>query len=486
MFLSRLEQHTDEQQERHWYWRWVRLRHMLSKPYFLLAITFALAIAVGAHLLMLPWCMAEKVPPLSYTDAYFTSTSAICVTGLTTRDTGHDFSFFGQLVILFLIQLGGIGIMTLSTMVFLGLRKKATLYDQGYLREFYGADASSNLPRVVGRISAYILWCEGVGAGLLFVRFATDKTDNGPWLDHILQSLWSAVFHSISAFCNAGFGLYNDSLVRYAGDWTVNLVVMGLIVLGGLGFFVMADLHQAASLWRRHRPAKLRYQSKLVLAISLFLITFGATVFWGLERNNPGTLTGAAWDRAGLVSLFQSVTCRTAGFNTLDLRMLTPATLLLMMALMFIGGAPGGTAGGIKVTTFGVLMTQMMYVIRPRREPAMMGRAFSKICVRNAVALTVCAFSLMIVGVWLVLAFQSGRSPHADDGLFLRVLFEVISAQGTVGLSLDFTTELVDGSKWVIAVLMFLGRIGPLGMFSAALEHSDYEVEYPAETVNIG
>ncbi|HTL52638.1 MAG TPA: potassium transporter TrkG [Planctomycetota bacterium] len=483
MFRSRLDPQDDSHTLQPWYWRWIRLRHQLTKPYFLLAVTFAFAIAVGAELLALPFCTVAG--SISQHDAWFTSTSAICVTGLTTRPTS-TFTFWGQLVIVVLIQLGGIGIMTLSTIFFLGLRKKATLYEQGYLREFYGADVSNNLPRVVLRVMTYILSIEGLGALLLFARVVSAKSGEVGWSGHVFRSAWWAIFHSVSAFCNAGFGLEDDNLMGYADDSLVNVVVMGLIVSGGLGFFVLADLHQRWLTWRRRETAKLRFQSRMVLFLTAFLILFGAAVLWGLERSNAASLANRSWHESTWVCFFQSVTCRTAGFNTIDLNLLTPASILLLMILMFIGAAPGGTGGGIKVTTFGVLLAQMMFSISPRREPGVMGRAFARTTIRNAVALTVCALGLMVVGTGLVVAFQHEGPSSTAQGLFLDSLFEVISAQGTVGLSLGLTSHLEIGSKWVIIVMMFLGRIGPWGMFSAALEHDEYAVEYPFESVNIG
>jgi len=372
VFRSRLGKSREFLSPRKWFWRWVRTKKAFSNPYLLLATSFLAAIVVGAQLLATPW--ATTAGRLSRTDSWFAATSAVCVTGLTVKSTGQDFTFWGQLVILVLIQFGGIGFMTLSTMVFLGLRQRASLYEQSYLRDYYGADTSQNLPAMTRRVVSYIAWFEACAAALLFVRFALDKPQSLGWLAHLGRSLWAAIFHSISAFCNAGFSLWDDSLVRYSGDWLVNGVIMALIVGGGLGFFVLADLHAAVVAWRQGARARLRFQTRVILSLTVLLIVCGALLLGGLECANPETLAGRPWHGRILPCLFQSVTARTAGFNTVDLNKLAPASLLLIMALMFIGAAPGGTGGGVKVTTFGVLVAQVLWVFRPHREPTVMGR----------------------------------------------------------------------------------------------------------------
>jgi trk system potassium uptake protein TrkH len=484
VFRSRLQPNRGPTGERKWFWRWFFLKKAVSNPYVLLVLSFLAVIGFGSILLAQPW--ATRSESLSWTNACFTSTSAVCVTGLTVKSTGQEFTFLGQVTILALIQFGGLGFMTLSTMMLLRLRKKASLYEQGYLRDYYGADTSERLPDVTRRVGSYIAWMEGIGSLLLFVRFAIDKPGGVDWLPHLVTSLWSAFFHSVSAFCNAGFSLWDDSLIRYSGDLLVNLVIMSLVLSGGLGFFVLADIHEAILNWWIDAPRKLRFQTRLVLTATAFLIIGGALLLAGLEYCNSRTVGERPWHQSLLISLFQSVTCRTAGFNTVDLNALVPPSILVMMVLMFIGAAPGGTGGGVKVTTFWVLLSQLSWVFHPAREPSFRGRSFNRATIRNAVSLTVCALLLVLIGVTLLLLFEQRVPRFESRGLFLDALFEVVSALGTVGLSMGLTPTLSDPGKWVLVVLMFLGRVGPLGLLSAALDHEEYDVRYPSESVSIG
>jgi trk system potassium uptake protein TrkH len=467
-----------------WFWRWRRFRRAAAKPYVVLAVSFVAAIALGAWALRLPG-MARS-GGLSWTDAAFTATSAVCVTGLTVKSTGLDFTPLGQVLILAMIQFGGIGFVTLSTMMFLQIRKKATLSDRSYLHEYLGADAADDPYHILRRVVTYIVAIEGAGAGLLFLRFLLEKDADRPWLRHIAQALWLGVFHSVSAFCNAGFALWDDSLVRFAADPFVNATMMALIVAGGLGFVVLAELHSGLGHWRAKRSWRPRFQTRLVLWGTAILVVGGALLLTLLEHRNPETSAGWGWGKALQVWLFQSVTCRTAGLNTVDLNALAPASLLVMMGLMFIGAAPGGTGGGVKVTTSWVLLSQFLWVFRPRREPSVRGRSFSRATIRNAAAVALSALALVLLGTVLLLVSEAHGPRHVARGAFLDILFEVVSALGTVGLSLGTTPTLSVPGKWVLIVLMFVGRVGPLGILAAALRQAQYQVEYPEETLNIG
>jgi trk system potassium uptake protein len=466
------------------FWRWLRFRRAASSPYALLAVSFAVAIALGAQALRLP--AAARGGVASWTDAVFTATSAVCVTGLTVRSTSQDFTPFGQLLILTLIQFGGIGFVTLSTLLFLQIRRKATLSDRSYIQEYLGADATDDPHYILRRVITYIAAIEGAGAGLLFLRFLPQKEVGVPWLRHAGHALWLGVFHSVSAFCNAGFALWDDSLAQYAADPLVNGTVMALIVAGGLGFVVLTELHSGLYQWRAGRSWRLRFQTRLVLWGTAILVVSGALLLAFLERGNPETTANWGWGKASQVWLFQSVTCRTAGLSTVDLNSLAPASLLVMMGLMFIGAAPGGTGGGVKVTTLWVLLSQCVWVFRPRREPSVWGRSFSRTTIRNAAAVALSALALVLLGTALLLVLEGHGPRHETRGAFLDILFEVVSALGTVGLSLGTTPTLSAPSKWVITALMFLGRIGPLGILAAALRQTEYHVQYPEETLNIG
>jgi len=450
----------------------------------LLAVSFLTAIAVGTQALRLP--LATHGDRLSWTDAAFTATSAVCVTGLTVTSTCHGFTLLGQMVILALIQFGGIGFVTLSTVLLLQLRGRATLADHSYLCEYLGGDGAADPRSILRRVVPYTLAIEGLGAAVLALRFLFEPAPGAPWFQRVGQALWGGIFHSISAFCNSGFALWDDSLVRFALDPLVAGTVMALIVAGGLGFVVLVELRSAWCERRAGRSWRLRYQTRLVLLGTVGLVFGGALLLALIERGNPETGAKCGWWEAAWLWLFQSVTCRTAGFNTVDLNAMAPASLMVMMGLMSVGAAPGGTGGGVKVTTLWVLLAQFLWVLAPRHEPALGGRSFSRATVRNATAVALSALALGALATALLLVFEGTAPRHSLPGLFLNIVFEVVSALGTVGLSLGLTPALSTPGKWVLMALMFIGRIGPLGILAAALRQTDYPVQYPEETLTIG
>lgn len=467
-----------------WFWRWLRFRRVVSSPYVLLAVSFLAAIAVGTQALRLP--LATHGERLSLTDAAFTATSAVCVTGLTVTSTGQGFTLAGQVLILALIQFGGIGFVTLSTALLLQLRGRATLADRSYLCEYLGGDGAADPRSILRRVVPYTLAIEGLGAAVLALRLLFEPAPGTAWFQRLGQALWYGIFHSVSAFCNAGFALWDDSLVRFAADPLVTGTIMVLIVAGGLGFVVLVELRSVGRDWRAHRPWRLRYQTRLVLLGTAGLVFGGAIVLGLVERSNPETGAGRGGWEAAWQWLFQSVTCRTAGFNTVDLNAMAPASLLVMMGLMFVGASPGGTGGGVKVTTAWVLLTQFLWVFAPRHEPAVFGRSFTPGTLRNATAVALSAVALVGVGAALLLLFEGSAPRHVLPGIFLNIVFEVVSALGTVGLSLGLTPALSVSGKWVLIGLMFIGRIGPLGILAAALRQAEYHVQYPEETLTIG
>ena len=314
---------------------------------------------------------------------------------------------------------------------------------------------------------------ELVGALLLFLRWQPELG--------IAQGAYAAVFHAVSAFCNAGFSLWASSLMAYRDDWYVNLVVSALIVLGGVGFLIV---HELLERWRRgHR---LSLHSKLVLSITGLLIVTGALAIWLLERHDG--LAGLPLGSQILASLFQSVTARTAGFNTVDLAGFTPAGVFLMMGLMFIGGSPGSCAGGIKTTTFGVLVLAARTRVRRRRHVNVFRRTVSRIALENAVTITVGGVFVSLCGLFVLLFLQAPHSSVRElHGEFAAHLFEVVSAIGTVGLSLGVTSSLVPSSRVLVTVLMFLGRLGPLTVATAlAREDPTSDWQYAEEDVMVG
>lgn len=440
---------------------------------------FAGAIFLGAVLLSRP--ISSVGEPVSFLDALFTATSAACVTGLTVVDTGTVYSRFGQTVILALIQLGGLGIMTFSTLIFYLWRRRVSLADHIAVGQSLLHDASFHLGRFLIRMAAVTAFVEAVGALTLYL------------LDPVGFAPYSAVFHSVSAFCNAGFGLFPDNLMGYAGNPGVNLVVMWLIVSGGLGFGVLIEGYRAArSRLRRLRDPQVRlfrlsWHAKTVLRVSLLLIVAGAAMIFVGEFISERYPELSATDRVMAV-LFQSVTCRTAGFNTLDIGRMADASLVIMVLLMFIGGSPGSCAGGIKTTTFRVLAAFGASRVLGRRQAVVDRFAVDEDSIDRAVTLTVFAGALVLASV-LVLCFTEGAvAPHVESGgRFLEILFEVVSAFGTVGLSTGITPDLTPAGKLVITGLMFVGRLGPI-LFLSVLQGFQDPLRYrwPEQSMMIG
>ncbi|MBF0285734.1 MAG: hypothetical protein HQL51_14880 [Magnetococcales bacterium] len=448
----------------------------------LVVFSFILVILVGAFLLYLPLSVAPGQDPVSWIDALFTSASAVCVTGLTVRDTGTTFSGFGQGVILGLIQVGGLGFLTLSTFFitrFQGRRGGVSLPHRHLLEISHGSLATAPPGQLLKAILLFTVVVEMMGVVLLFLRFS-EKYD-------VVDAGWMALFHAISAFCNAGFGLYSDSLMGYRGDGLINGTVMGLIVLGGLGFLVVADV----GLWvratvRRQRTA-LSLHSRMVLRTTALLIVLGALLFLILEWG--GTAMGQRPGAVLLESLFLSVTSRTAGFNTTDTALLTGPTLFIVILLMAIGGSPGSTAGGMKTTTAAVCYALLSSKARNRPRVEILARTIPDEIVNKAI-LVVTGYVLSIVlGVLLLQITEAGQQAFSktEGNLFLAHLFETVSALGTVGLSTGVTPTLTTGGKLIITLLMFVGRVGPLLAASAVIGGvSKIQYAYAEENVNIG
>lgn len=407
-------------------------------------------------------------------DALFTSVSAVCVTGLVTVDTAVDLSVFGQAVVLVLIQAGGLGYMTLSTVFAAALGRSVTLQERLTLQEALNAQNMEGLVRFAGTVLKLTLAIEGIGALLLALRWWPSLGAG--------QALWYGLFHSVSAFNNAGFALWSDSLVSWRGDLTVNLVITALVIAGGLGFFVWAEV-----LGARTRRVRLSVHTRLVLAATAVLLTIGTVALLALEAGNGRTLGPLSWGDRLLAAWFQSVTARTAGFNTIDIGAMTPAALFVMMALMFIGAAPGGTGGGVKITTFSITMAALWATVRGADETVIFKRRLAAEVVAKAFFISLIAFVALNVVAWLVL-LSEGRD-------LLKTLFETTSAFGTVGLSMGEDGAPVSLSaffsptgKLLIMVMMFTGRIGPLTLAIALARRSAgrARLQYPEGKILIG
>ncbi|WP_028316768.1 TrkH family potassium uptake protein [Desulfatibacillum aliphaticivorans] len=432
-------------------------------------------IVLGALLLMLP--ISSRGESLNLLDALFTATSAVCVTGLTVVDTGTHFTGFGQAVILILIQAGGLGIMILTSSILfmLGKRLSLTLSD-GVSGAFLPARHIS----MGGMIKITLAWTflfELTAAVILFARWAVDFSPG--------KALWLAIFHSVSAFCNAGFSLFPDSLSGYVGDPLINGVIMALIICGGIGFFVMIDFWVCAR--SRFRPGRrLSFHSRIVLTATLFLIFFGALALWAIEHNH--NLQGLSLHQSIMRSLFQSVTARTAGFNTMEIPELANASLFLLIMLMFIGGAPGSTAGGIKVTAASVLVIAVRSRLQGMQKASWAGRSLSRADLERALVLILLSGALVGLITMLLLITELGGAAHTHSrGLFLELLFESVSAFGTVGLTTGVTPSLTPTGRLLVIFAMFIGRLGPFTLvYAMESRREPVRMQFPEEKIMIG
>ncbi|OBZ09881.1 Trk family potassium uptake protein [Bacillus sp. FJAT-27264] len=437
----------------------------LSPPQTLV-LGFAAIILIGTLLLMLP-VASRSGHSLNFIDALFTATSATCVTGLVVVDTGTYFSLFGQTVIMILIQVGGLGFMTMATLFALVLKRKISLRDRLILQEAMNQSSMEGIVRLIRRVLIYSLMIEGSAALLLSIRWAFDMP--------LGKAIYFGLFHSISMFNNAGFDLFGHyrSLMGYVNDPVVNLIVMFLIVTGGLGFIVIADIVD----YRRKR--RLSLHSKVVLSTTAALILAGTLVIFVFEFTNPRSMGSLNIGGKILAAFFQSVTPRTAGANTLDISGLRQATQFFIVILMFIGASPGSTGGGIKTTTFTLMIGAVISMLRGREDIVFFRYRLAQERVFKALTITLLAL-LLIVTVSMVLSTTEGRD-------FLEILFETTSAFATVGLSMGLTPELSLVGKLLICLTMFAGRLGLLTLaYALGPKQGKPLYQYPEGKMIIG
>lgn len=445
----------------------MKRRSIPLSPNRTLALGFLTIIVSGALLLMLPFANRSG-RGLSFLDSLFTATSATCVTGLVVADTWTQFNLLGQVILLVLIQVGGLGYMTMMLQASLLMGKKLGLRQRSVMMESVSAQRLSDVLTLLRYILRGTALIEGAGAVLLSIRFIPELG--------LARGLWYSVFHSVSAFCNAGFDLMGfrepySSLTHYVFDPLVNLTVCALILLGGLGFLVWRDVRENGLHFRRYS-----LHSKLMLTATLILTAGGAALFWLAERHN--LLAGMDPGRQALVALFQAVSPRTAGFNTVDLAGLTSGGGLLTIVLMFIGAGPGSTGGGVKVTTVVVCLLTLRAYIRGKREVGAFNRRLDEEQIHRAAAGVTLYMTLAAAGGFLLLAAQP--FPLQD------ALFEVFSAMSTVGLSTGITRALIPFNRVILIVMMFCGRIGSLSMLMALAERTPPRVKDPVEHITIG
>ena len=443
-----------------------RLRQLELNPPRVLALGFAGLILIGAILLNLP-IASKSGESIGFINALFTSASSVCVTGLVVVNTGEYWSLFGHIVIICLIQMGGLGFMTLATLVALILGKKITLKERLIIKEQLNQETMSGLVKLTKYVILSTFAIEGLGALFLSTRFIPRYG--------FIKGLWVSIFHSISAFCNAGFDITGNSIVPFKGDIVVNLTIAFLIIIGGLGFSVYIDIS------RHKRFNRLSLHSKLVLVITLILIIVGMILFYIIEWDNLGTLEPLNTKERIVASFFQSVVTRTAGFNSIDMSKMKDTTTFIMIILMFIGGSPGSTAGGIKTTTFGAILLTTFTVIRGGRDVVAYKRRIPQEIIYRA--LTIASIGIFLVTVIsMILTISEGAN-------FLDLLFETTSAFATVGLTRGVTPDLTDFGKILIAITMYLGRVGPLTMafaFAKRQKNSIKNYRYSEGNILVG
>lgn len=444
------------------------MRKRLS-PSQILFIGFLSFILGGALLLMLPMSTTKGI---SFVDAVFTSTSAICVTGLIVLDTPVDFTFFGQIIIMLLIQLGGLGYMTSATIISLMLGKRIGLGDRLIMKEALNVLSMEGVVKFTKAVILTALLFELSGALLLTIRFSFEYP-----LDY---AFFLGIFHAVSAFNNAGFSLFSDNLVRYRGDIVVNLVITTLIICGGIGFIVISDVF----MYVRRKVSRLSMHTKLVLGTTGILLAVGTALVFLFEFDNPKTLANAPLLEQLLASYFASVTPRTAGFNTVDYSLFGFETLFLTVILMFIGASPGSTGGGVKTTTFAIILASLWAMLRGLTDTVMFKRRISHETTAKALLMVSLAAVLVIIATFLIMRTQG--TP------FLPAIFEVTSAFGTVGLSVgdggvrSLSALYTPFGKYLISLVMFAGRLGPLTLAVAIIVQKEAHFRYPEGKVIIG
>jgi trk system potassium uptake protein len=436
-------------------------------PGRVIAVAFATAIAIGTTLLSLPVATAGE-GRATFLEALFHATSAVCVTGLVTVDTGTYWSGFGQAVILLCIQAGGLGIMTLATMLALLLSRRLGLRARLIAQAETKALSAADVRRIVLRVVIFSLATEAVVAVVLGVRFATGYDQSLP------SAAYYGVFHAISAFNNAGFGLNADNLIQYVADPWISLTICAAVIIGGLGFPVVFEL---AREWRT--PKTWSVLTRITVIVTAALLVVGTVMFLIAESGNPGTLGPLGTGTKVLAAFAAAVMPRTAGFNNLDIAAYQPETLLLTDALMFIGGGSAGTAGGIKVTTFGLLAYVLWAEMRGDPDVEVGRRRVPGTNQRQALAIALLGIGVIAVSTFLLEALT--------DFTFDQVLFEVISAFATVGLSTGITADVPAAGQVLLVLLMYIGRIGPLTLASGlALRERSRRHQLPEERTIVG
>lgn len=440
----------------------MNLRKINFTPSQLLILVFFVSIIIGAILLKLPISTKENI---SFIDSLFTATSAMTVTGLAVVDTGTDFTLFGQLVIVSLIQLGGLGIMTFAVIIFIALGKKISLKERIIIQQSLNQASLGGVINLVRNLFVFSLIIEGIAMMLLAVRWVPDMG----WG----KGLYYSFFHAISAFNNAGFSLWSDSLMGYVGDPVVNIVITLLFIIGGLGFTVLIEI------WSKNTFRKMSLHSKLMIIGTFTINILAMLLIFAIEYSNPNTL-GALSSLGDKLwaAYFQAVTPRTAGFNSLDIASLDESTILLMVLLMFVGAGSTSTGGGIKLTTFLVIIFAVITYLRGKKEVVIARKSICNDTVFRSLAISTISIIFILITLFTLNV--------VEEEPFLPILFEVVSAFGTVGLSMGITASLTGVGKIIIVFIMFLGKLGPLTLVLSFAKSDNVNIRYPNESIFTG
>ena len=444
-------------------------------PGTILLSSYLVTIGIGSFLLLLP--ASTVTGTISFIDAIFTATSAVCVTGLIVVDTGSYFTLFGQYIILVLIQLGGLGVMTVSVTIFLMIGKQVSFKQRMAMQDLFAHTPREDINQLIKSILWFTVIAELSGIVLLTVHWTKEYP--------LTKAIYMGVFHAVSAFCNAGFSLFTNSFMDYTGDVFLNVVICTLIIFGGIGFPVVYDIYKTAFRSQGKR-IKLSVQTKTVLMTTGILIMAGMAVFWSIEQNV--SMRGYSFIDRLLPSLFQSVTCRTAGFNTINIAALGNATLAFMIFLMVVGTSPGSCGGGIKTTTLAVLGKFAWSRMRNKIRVNLFKKSIPKDTVAKSISLVVISMTIILAALFLLLlSTPDNLSSGKDHSQFLSYLFEVVSAFGTVGLSMGATNQMTCPGKLLIIIIMLIGRVGVL-TFSYLIAGVELTkgIEYAEENIMIG
>ncbi|OPY73215.1 MAG: Ktr system potassium uptake protein B [Syntrophorhabdus sp. PtaU1.Bin058] len=444
----------------------------ILSPARIFIISFALVILIGAVLLWFPFSANKE--QLTFIDALFSSASAVCVTGLTVIDIGRDLSLTGQIITIVLFQCGGLGIITFSVFFFGMMGLNVSFKGREIVQTTFLHSPKTNFYQILKTVFIFTFFIEAIGTLLLLIRFIHDFP--------FWQALYVSVYHAVSAFNNCGYSLLSESLTNYKGDYIINGTIIGLILLGGIGFVVLHEV-----MFRlRGLEKRLSVHTKIVLVTTFILVIAGAILFYFFERNH--IIKGFSFDTAILVSLFQSVTARTCGFNTVDIGHLTNDTLLILTILMFIGASPGSTGGGVKTTSAAILFLMIWNRLKGNQEVNVFNRTIPReISTKTIFIIFASAFSIALITSALLFSAADKVTPIESRHLLVQYLFESVSAFGTVGLSMGVTQDLNTFQKLAVIILMFAGRVGPLTLaLSLTLRSDKKTLSYAEETVMVG